>query len=399
VPNSGVGAPRYVWRDNGDLSFIADLAPIPNRAAGFNNAGLPADFHPVTMLREASSSSSSADLSMVRTTTVGDVVLDGSPSVMPLIALSAEHVSTFHWTQTSGPFVAVAPHNDGVVTIHPTVAATYTFTLTVTNSLGFTDPPFNPYTNADGSLSRDLVLTVLPGAQGRTVVLLPGQSLAPGTVSSNEVVAGTAKVATEGSAYVVRVVTTDDFFNEVPAPPGAQVRLVTSDPDDVDPPFQSFIGSTSTFTVTPSHTATTLTPDIDDVAIGAFEHGDIGRPYVVGRTWHASALVRDGTVLSSLVRFTWDPDPRAVRWSIYRQNLAAGLRDVDGDGLPDLGYGECAPDPDPTDNYFEDATMPPPGGGFMYAGTESLVADGVVQEAGLGRTSAGLERPNLTPCP
>jgi hypothetical protein len=87
-----------------------------------------------------------------------------------------------------------------------------------------------------------------------------------------------------------------------------------------------------------------------------------------------------------------------VRWNIYRASLTA-LGDLDGDGIPDLGYGTCAQDPDPTDTTYEDATMPAPGSGFMYAGTESLVASGVVQEAGLGRTGSGLERPNYTPCP
>jgi hypothetical protein len=400
VPNSGTAQPTYVWRDGGDLGFLTDRAPVPNLAAGFNNAGLPPEFHPVTMLREASASSSSAGLGMVRTAVVGDVILDGSPSVLPLNAQSPETVSSFTWQQVSGPPVPITPLAPGVAKVRPTeVVDTYVFTLTSTfeTLYSLTDPPFNPYTEADGSLTRTLTLTVLPGPQGRTIVLLPGQTLVPGTESTHEVVGGVAEVATEGSEYHVRVVTTDDFFNPVPAPPGALVRLTTSDPGDIEPPFQPFTGGESDFTITPSHAATLTPPDIDDEVVLAFEHGDIHHPYIVGALWNVHPLP-PLPAEPALARFSWTPDPRAVRWNIYRTSLAA-LADLDGNGLPDLGYGECADDPDPMDTYFEDPTMPPPGGGFMYAGTETLATFGAIQEAGLGRTRSGLERPNVTPCP
>jgi len=140
-----------------------------------------------------------------------------------------------------------------------------------------------------------------------------------------------------------------------------------------------------------------MTPVIDDIVVGVFEHGDVSRPYVVGSLWNVHPLP-SLPAAPSVARFTWDADPRAVRWNIYSTTLGA-LADLDRDGLPDLGYGGCATDPDPSDTYFEDAAMPPPGGGFLYAGTETLPVPGSMQEAGLGRTSSGRERPNLTPCP
>jgi len=396
VPNSGTAQPSYVWRDNGDQGFIVDRTPPdPSRSAGFNNIGLPPDFHPVLLLKEASSSSSSGLLAMARTVTAGEVLLDGSPSTLPLNASSPETIAAFVWVQVSGPPAPIVPVSPGVASVVPLQAGTYVFDLVVTDNIGLTS--FNLYRNADGTLSRALVLTVQPGPQMRSVVLLPGQSLLLGTVSTDEVVGGTAKVATEGSDYAVRVVTTDDFFNEVPAPPGALVRLVTTDPGDVEPPFQPFVGSTSTFNLTPSHAATFIVPEVDDEVLVAFEHGDVHRPYVVGRLWDAH-LLPPLPGQQGVARFGWTPDPRAVRWNIYRASLTA-LGDLDGNGIPDLGYGTCAPDPDPTDTTYEDATMPALGSGFMYAGTEVLVASGAVQEAGLGRTGAGLERPNYTPCP
>jgi len=394
LPNSGTAQPTYVWRDDGDLGFLTDRAPAPNMAAGFNNAGLPPDFHPVTLLREASSSSSSTDLGMVRTAVVGDLFLVGEP-MLPPINSQCDEVTFILWHLLSGPPVTLDPIAPGVVSAHISRAGTYTFTLTVATTVG-PDPHYNPYTEADGTLSRTLTLTVLPGPQGRTIVLLPGQSLVPGAESTDEVVGGVANVATEGSPYLVRVVTTDDFFNPVPAPPGAQVRLVTSDPGDIEPPFQPFTGGESDFTITPSHAATLTLPDIDDDVVLAFEHGDIHHPYVVGALWDVHPLPPLAAA-PALARFSWTPDPRAVRWNIYRTSLA--LADLDHDGLPDSGYGACVSDPDPTDTYFEDAAMPPPGSGFLYAGTETLAASGAIQEAGLGRTSAGIERITVLPCP
>ena len=398
VPNSGTATPTFVWRDLGNLSFITDRALLPNSSQGFNNAGLPPDFHPVRMLREASSSSSGSDLTLTRTVTVGDVLLDGSPSIMPLNASGPEIPASSQWGQLFGPPCTVQPVAPGVATVRPTRQGTLLLEVVLVDSSGLTGPTFNPYLNADGTLARQLVLTVQPGPQMRTVVLLPGESLEPGAESVEEVVAGTAKVATEGSEYVVRVVTTDEFFNEVQAPPGALVRLVT-DPDDVEPPFQPFIGSTS-FVLTPTHAATLILPEIDDEVLFAFEHGDIHHPYIVGSLWNAHPLPPlPGQ--QGVARFGSDSDPRAARWNIYRTSLTA-LDDIDGDGLPDYGYGACATatDPDPTDTTYEDTTMPSPGGGFMYAGTEVLAASGAIQEAGLGHTSdPHLERPILAPCP
>ncbi len=74
------------------------------------------------------------------------------------------------------------------------------------------------------------------------------------------------------------------------------------------------------------------------------------------------------------------------------------LVDLNEDGLPDEGYGECVNDldDDTTDTLFADPEIPLPGGhGFAYlVGWVDLVGEG-----GLGSTSAGLPREVDLPCP
>ena len=88
----------------------------------------------------------------------------------------------------------------------------------------------------------------------------------------------------------------------------------------------------------------------------------------------------------------------AQRYNVYRQDLAGAPTDGDEDGLPDEGYGECVNDldDDTTDTLFADPEIPLPGGhGFAYlVGWVDLVDDG-----GLGSTSAGLPREVALPCP
>jgi hypothetical protein len=393
APGSGTATPTYLWKDQGDLAFLADRAPVPNRALPFDNAGLGPDFHPVQLLTEASSEQG-AGLAMTRTVPAGPVVLDASPSVMPLAAPGPGTVTSLQWSQTGGAPLDVPPHGNGLVTVVPMAAGTYTFELQVQTG----SPVVTPYTDSLGRLARTLELTVVPGVQDHTIVLLPGTRLMPGTSSTLEAVAGTPKVATEGVPYPVQVVTTDAYFNEVAAPQGAMVRLLTTDPGDVEPPFRPFLGSTAECVLTPSHAATSFIPEVDDEVLVAFEHGDISHPYVVGSLWNGvRALPRD-PLNPTLARFSWAGDARAVRWNIYRTSLDA-LADLDRDGLPDLGYGTCQADPDQTDTLFVDPEVPPVGGGFLYGGTMTLDVFGTLQEASLGVRKSGLERPNLSPCP
>lgn len=104
-------------------------------------------------------------------------------------------------------------------------------------------------------------------------------------------------------------------------------------------------------------------------------------------------------------RLDFDPDKTTLRWPpllgvpsyvVYRGRLS-DLVDVDGNGLPDLGYGFCVSgsDPNPADGLFVDPEMPMEGEGFFYL---KGVRDGPA-ERGLGVTSAGRRRAPTVPCP
>ena len=97
------------------------------------------------------------------------------------------------------------------------------------------------------------------------------------------------------------------------------------------------------------------------------------------------------------VTLRWDPLSAALSYNVYRGALNQ-LRDTNGDGLPDGGYGTCQTgrDPDPSDTVFVDADPPPgPAGGFFYLVTY-MDQEG---EKGLGTTSRGLRRTIPLPCP
>ena len=115
---------------------------------------------------------------------------------------------------------------------------------------------------------------VQPGPQDKVIPLLPGEIFRQGRLTLNDAVEGTPQVATAGVPYDVRVVVTDQFFNIVDAPPGTQVRLTTTDPDDVEPPFEPVVGSEVTLRIRPSEAATLFIPEIDDEVLVAFEAGD-----------------------------------------------------------------------------------------------------------------------------
>lgn len=97
------------------------------------------------------------------------------------------------------------------------------------------------------------------------------------------------------------------------------------------------------------------------------------------------------------VTLAWDPVSEALSYNVYRGGLAQ-MRDADGDGLPDGGYGECqnGRDPDPADTVFIDGDVPAgPAGGFFYL----VTFVGPYGEKGLGTTSAGLRRTVAASCP
>lgn len=399
VPGSGTASPTFLWRDDGDRGFISDRAPVPNVARGMNSAGLSPDFHPRELLVEAESTAG-PDLTLLRTTEPGVVRLDASPSIAPTTSVDDEQLVDFSWRQVGGPFVpGGVPPNHAVVDVTPQQAGTYVFELTVTIP-DATGGSFNPYLEPDRTLRRSLVLDVQPGPQDDVIILLPGQSLSPGVGSASQAVTGIPTLATEGVPYEFEVVATDAFYNEVIPPDGAMARVSTTDPDDVEPPFTPFAGSRVRLRITPTDGATTGIPEVDDEVLVAFEHGDMGRPYIVGSLWNAHATAELDPTGRVKVQFHWDADPRADHWNVYRGSLS-GLADLDRDGLPDLGYGACVTplDPDPTDELFEDAEEPPAGDGFFYIGTLVMEAFGILQETSLGLTSAGTERPNATACP
>lgn len=94
---------------------------------------------------------------------------------------------------------------------------------------------------------------------------------------------------------------------------------------------------------------------------------------------------------------TWDPVSEALSYSVYRGDLA-GMRDADGDGLPDGAYGVCQNhrDADRTDTMFDDGDVPSgPGEGFFYL----VTYEGPEGERGLGTTSAGIRRRHAFICP
>jgi polyhydroxybutyrate depolymerase len=100
---------------------------------------------------------------------------------------------------------------------------------------------------------------------------------------------------------------------------------------------------------------------------------------------------------------TWPPIHVALEYRMYRGDVG-DLTDMDEDGIPDQGYGDCVSDMDPNlmDTTFVDTEVPSPGEGFFYNFTYVDVVHpigGGGQEGGLGKTGAGIVRPNFVPCP
>jgi hypothetical protein len=104
----------------------------------------------------------------------------------------------------------------------------------------------------------------------------------------------------------------------------------------------------------------------------------------------AFGFLADGTTLA------WPSVLGALRYDIYRGDLSE-LVDLNGDGLPDNGYGTCMTglDDDPRDTFFADPDVPSSGDGFFYL--MSVVDAG--GDGGLGTTSEGLPRVPAVACP
>jgi hypothetical protein len=91
----------------------------------------------------------------------------------------------------------------------------------------------------------------------------------------------------------------------------------------------------------------------------------------------------------------WIPPNPCHHWfNVYRAVLVPKFVDNNHDGIPDNGYGTCFKH-DITALETDDTSTPPPGRLFAYL----VTGENPAGEGSLGKTSAGLERPNIFPCP
>jgi predicted outer membrane repeat protein len=120
-------------------------------------------------------------------------------------------------------------------------------------------------------------------------------------------------------------------------------------------------------------------PPIVDLGAYEYPHGNL------------IAFGSDGDTIS------WPMIGGAVFHNMYRGDLS-DLVDGDSDGLPDGGYGECVNylDSVTSDTLFVDGGSPDPGNGYFYM---MCTVDTAGRENYLGKTSAGLARAVLVPCP
>lgn len=106
-----------------------------------------------------------------------------------------------------------------------------------------------------------------------------------------------------------------------------------------------------------------------------------------------------GPVLSWVNKniISWLPINGAVRYPIYGASTNL-LVDIDGNGVPDGGYGLCriSEDPDPTDVLFVDLLSPPAGTtNFILIGYDTATGT----DLGLGSSSGGSTRLPTLSCP
>jgi len=136
------------------------------------------------------------------------------------------------------------------------------------------------------------------------------------------------------------------------------------------------------------------------IALGDFDRD--GRPDVAVTSKAAPTSVAVSLNGLGVPQLRFD-DAATLRWPVfwaaegyrvYRGELAT-LADLDGDGLPDGGYGDCAGQSGAT-SFVDEQPAPPPGEGRFYL----LEAVGLAGPAGgLGSTSGGLPREPTSACP
>ena len=92
-------------------------------------------------------------------------------------------------------------------------------------------------------------ITVNPGTAMNLLLLLPGETAAPGKLSFPYGKIGTPSNRTVGSAFNVTVNCVDNWYNLVPGAVQPQVAISTSDPSDTEPLAAYLISSAGTFSV------------------------------------------------------------------------------------------------------------------------------------------------------
>jgi hypothetical protein len=95
----------------------------------------------------------------------------------------------------------------------------------------------------------------------------------------------------------------------------------------------------------------------------------------------------------SKIKIIWPHHPCAGWYNPYKMTVAR-MEDLDGDGAAD-NYGTCEDLDGTTEPEWTDTTLPPSGMMHVYI----ITAENEEGEGSMGRTSAGMERPNYSPCP
>ena len=147
VPNSGTGAPSFIWQDQGDGNFITDVATIPNLStATFTNLASSSNI--------VIAGDTNHDLALTKNP--GPIVLDASQSVAFVGTTGV--TTTYAWTQVSGPPVTLTNANSPVLNFKALAGGTYDFQLAI---IAF-----------DGEVPPKPVLTPLTDASGQDIQLV-----------------------------------------------------------------------------------------------------------------------------------------------------------------------------------------------------------------------------------
>lgn len=146
-PGSGTGSPTFLWVDDGDLAFIADRAPVPNRST-----------------QRATNTPGSSNVVVVGDQN-GDLRLGASPD--PTISPGADHrvdasptvpyagtaglTVDYQWAFDTGPATPTNIRANGAVLLFDAVTAgTYRFRLTITTTDAQGAPVVSRNTDAQG---------------------------------------------------------------------------------------------------------------------------------------------------------------------------------------------------------------------------------------------------------